>query len=48
MNLVIVHHHLNRGGVTQVILNHLRSLHEAGAREIFDRIVILYGGRGTG
>lgn len=48
MNLVIVHHHLNRGGVTQVILNHLRSLHEAGAKEIFDRIVILYGGRATG
>ncbi len=48
MNLVIVHHHLNRGGVTQVILNHLRALHEAGAKEIFDRIVILYGGRATG
>ncbi|QDU77654.1 hypothetical protein Pan97_47270 [Bremerella volcania] len=48
MNLVIVHHHLNRGGVTQVILNHLRALHEAGAREIFDRVVILYGGRATG
>ncbi|MEW4563373.1 hypothetical protein AB1K70_12655 [Bremerella sp. JC770] len=48
MNLVIVHHHLNRGGVTQVILNHLRALHEAGAREIFDRIVIFYGGRATG
>lgn len=48
MNLVIVHHHLNRGGVTQVILNHLRALHEAGAKETFDRIVILYGGRATG
>jgi len=48
MNLVIVHHHLNRGGVTQVILNHLRALHEAGAREIFDRVVLLYGGRATG
>lgn len=48
MNLVIVHHHLNRGGVTQVILNHLRALHEAGAKEVFERIVILYGGRATG
>ncbi|GAA4433756.1 hypothetical protein [Bremerella cremea] len=48
MNLVIVHHHLNRGGVTQVILNHLRALHEAGATEAFDRIVVLYGGRKTG
>ncbi|MBA2117198.1 hypothetical protein [Bremerella alba] len=48
MNLVIVHHHLNRGGVTQVILNHLRALHEAGATDIFDRIVVLYGGRATG
>ncbi len=48
MNLAIVHHHLNRGGVTQVILNHLRALHEAGARELFDRVLVLYGGRATG
>lgn len=48
MNLAIVHHHLNRGGVTQVILNHLRSLHEAGANENFERIVVFYGGRATG
>ncbi|PQO33576.1 hypothetical protein [Blastopirellula marina] len=48
MNLAIVHHHLNRGGVTQVILNHLRSLHEAGLSENFERIVVFYGGRSTG
>ncbi|RCS56177.1 hypothetical protein DTL42_00170 [Bremerella cremea] len=48
MNLAIVHHHLNRGGVTQVILNHLRSLHESGAGEKYERIVVFYGGRASG
>ena len=27
MNLAIIHYHLNRGGVTQVIINQLRALH---------------------
>lgn len=48
MNLVIVHHHLNRGGVTQVILNHLRALHAADARDKFERVVVLHGGRADG
>lgn len=48
MNLAIVHHHLNRGGVTQVILSHLRALHEADALKDFERIVVFHGGRITG
>ncbi|MBI1248964.1 hypothetical protein GC197_14120 [bacterium] len=48
MNLVIVHHHLNRGGVTQVILNHLRALRHAGVDGAYERIVVVYGGRRTG
>lgn len=43
MNLVIIHYHLNRGGVTQVILNHLRCL--APYRDFIERVVVLYGGR---
>ena len=30
MLIAIVHYHLNRGGVTQVIANHLRALRHAG------------------
>jgi len=44
MQLAIVHYHLNRGGVTQVIQNHLRALAAAGQGGI-DRVVILFGGR---
>ncbi|MEM9354081.1 MAG: hypothetical protein AAGA92_13810 [Planctomycetota bacterium] len=42
MNLVVIHHHLRRGGVTRVIENHLRAL-GAGDRP-FERAVVLYGG----
>lgn len=44
MNLVILHYHLNRGGVTQVIFNHLKALdqHLTGERW---RVAILFGGR---
>lgn len=45
MNLVIVHYHLNRGGVTQVIRNHLRCLRRH--RAAVPRIAILFGGRQT-
>lgn len=45
-NLVILHHHLNRGGVTQVIANHLRALDAVGGGP--ERILIVYGGRRTG
>ncbi|QDT66452.1 glycosyltransferase family protein [Calycomorphotria hydatis] len=47
-NLVIVHHHLNRGGVTRVIAAHLRSLNEVTADARPERIFILYGGRHDG
>jgi len=45
MNLVILHYHLNRGGVSSVIANHLRALQEAG---VAIRVLILFGGRRTG
>jgi glycosyltransferase involved in cell wall biosynthesis len=44
MQLAIVHYHLNRGGVTQVIQNHLRALAAAEQGGI-ERVVILFGGR---
>ena len=44
MNIAVLHYHLNRGGVTQVIINHLLSLerHLRGERW---RVAIMYGGR---
>ena len=48
MNVTILHYHLNRGGVTQVILNHLRALNQAsGARDVL-RVAVLCGGRRAG
>lgn len=47
MDLVILHHHLSPGGVTQVVVNHVRALDAAceGRPEL--RIIVLYGdGRG--
>ena len=46
MDLVVFHFHLNRGGVTQVIVNQLKAIAAAGRR--FDRVVVLYGGRANG
>lgn len=48
MQLVILHHHLNPGGVTRVIENHLRALSVNGARFQPDRVLILHGGRAEG
>ncbi len=49
MHLVLVHYHLNRGGVTQVIVNHLRSLaRHWTCGDIIDDITILFGGRCEG
>ena len=48
MLVAIVHYHLNHGGVTQVIANHLRSLAAAGAEGHELRVVILHGGRTAG
>lgn len=45
-NLAILHHHLNRGGVTQVIANHLRALDAVGGGP--ERVLIVYGGRRAG
>jgi len=48
MNLVIVHYHLNRGGVTRVIENQLAALSSAAAGGPSWRVAILYGGRREG
>lgn len=45
MNIVILHHHLNRGGVTQVIVNHLRALNEVVDECEPCRVGIIFGGR---
>ncbi|MFQ5734618.1 MAG: glycosyltransferase, partial [Planctomycetaceae bacterium] len=42
MNVAIIHHHLNRGGVTSVVVNHLRSL-SAVAGSL--RAAVFFGGR---
>ncbi len=49
LSLVIAHYHLNRGGVTQVIVNQLRALARTSSlgEEIRD-ITLLYGGRHQG
>jgi glycosyltransferase involved in cell wall biosynthesis len=44
MKLAILHYHLNRGGVTQVILNHLKSLNAVAADDPL-QVLVLYGGR---
>lgn len=43
MNIAILHYHLNRGGVTSVIANHLRSLNAMVDGRL--RAAVLYGGR---
>jgi len=45
MQLAILHHHLNRGGVTQVIQNHLRALAHEETSQQPERVALLYGGR---
>ncbi|NOZ39337.1 MAG: glycosyltransferase family 4 protein [Planctomycetes bacterium] len=45
MQLVILHYHLNRGGVTTVVENHLRSLALLKPEERPSRVAIVYGGR---
>ncbi|MAT73204.1 MAG: hypothetical protein CMJ58_27270 [Planctomycetaceae bacterium] len=48
MNLVILHHHLNRGGVSQVIANHLRSLAALPAGQQPRRVVVVFDGQRDG
>ncbi len=48
MNIAIIHYHLNRGGVTQVVMNHLHSLESVCASGEETRIALIYGGRRVG
>lgn len=48
MQLAILHHHLNRGGVTSVIANHLRSLATLPEVERPERVVVFYDGQQDG
>jgi glycosyltransferase involved in cell wall biosynthesis len=48
MLIAIVHYHLNRGGVTQVIANHLRGLANRAVDDGPLRVVVLHGGRSVG
>ena len=48
MQLVILHHHLNPGGVTRVIQNHLLSLATAPDSVLPQRVLLLHGGRAVG
>lgn len=48
MLIAIVHYHLNRGGVTQVIASHLRALDRQAAAAGGLRAVVLHGGRSAG
>ena len=46
--IAIIHFHLNRGGVTQVILNHLRALDQLESHASKMQVAIFYGGRREG
>ncbi|MEM9659219.1 MAG: hypothetical protein AAF961_12750, partial [Planctomycetota bacterium] len=48
MQLVVLHHHLNRGGVTRVIQNHLLALAALPVDRRPERVVLIYGGRREG
>ena len=48
LNLAIVHYHLNRGGVTQVITNQLLALDAVARGDAKPQVALLYGGRRFG
>ena len=48
MNIVILHYHLNRGGVTRVIANQLLALDSLPRAGESQRVAVLYGGRDAG
>jgi hypothetical protein len=48
MNVAILHYHLNRGGVTQVIRNHLLALDAVLEPAEPLRVALVYGGRQVG
>lgn len=47
MRLVIIHYHLERGGVTQVINNHIHALGASVTPDI-EEVILLHGGRASG
>lgn len=47
MRLAILHHHLNQGGVTHVILNQLQALNDTANGDQLE-VTILFGGRHAG
>jgi len=48
MKIAILHHHLNRGGVTKVIQNHLLSLDAVLETADAVRVALIHGGRQVG
>jgi len=48
MKIVLLHYHLNRGGVTQVIANHLLGLNACVPNGEQMQVALLYGGRSEG
>ncbi|MCA9238798.1 MAG: glycosyltransferase family 4 protein [Planctomycetales bacterium] len=48
MKVAILHHHLNRGGVSQVTQNHLRALATLPERERPERVLLIYDGQRDG
>jgi len=48
MKLAILHYHLNRGGVTQVVLNQLRALQSVAGQLQLTDVLVLHGGRADG
>jgi len=47
MNLAILHYHLNSGGVTRVIENHLLALAATRVPGVPERVLILHGGQSS-
>jgi hypothetical protein len=48
MKIVIAHYHLNRGGVAQVVQNHLSALEDPAVNLDIDEVVLCHGGRASG
>ena len=48
MNIVVLHYHLNHGGVTQVIVNQLRALDRVCCRDDHVRVAVLSDGQVQG
>ena len=48
MKIAIIHYHLNRGGVTQVVSNHLRALNEQHVGDGLLPVALIHGGRCAG